>query len=107
MSKRVFLIVLDSFGIGAAPDAANFGDAGANTLASVAGTDVLSIPNLTNFGLGSVDGVSSIEKVAAPLATVARLQERSMGKDTTTGHWEMAGIISDAPMPTFPRGISA
>ena len=105
MSKRVFLIVLDSFGIGAAPDAANFGDAGANTLASVAGTDVLSIPNLTNFGLGSIDGVSSVEKVEAPLATVARLQERSMGKDTTTGHWEMAGIISDAPMPTFPEGF--
>ena len=105
MSQRVFLVVLDSFGIGAAPDAADFGDAGANTLASVAGTDVLSIPNLTKLGLGTVDGVSSIEKTEAPLATVARLQERSMGKDTTTGHWEMAGIISDAPMPTFPEGF--
>ena len=105
MSKRVFLVVLDSFGIGAAPDAADFGDAGANTLAGVANTGVLSIPNLTALGLGSVDGVSSIEKVDAPLATFARLEERSMGKDTTTGHWEMAGIISDAPMPTFPEGF--
>ena len=105
MSKRVFVIVLDSFGIGAASDAADFGDAGANTLAGVANTGVLSIPNLTALGLGSVDGVSSIEKVDAPLATFARLKERSMGKDTTTGHWEMAGIISDAPMPTFPEGF--
>ena len=105
MSKRVFLIVLDSFGIGAAPDAADFGDAGANTLAGVANTGVLSMPNLTKLGLGSVDGVSCIEKADAPLATFARLQERSMGKDTTTGHWEMAGIISDAPMPTFPEGF--
>ena len=105
MSKRVFLIVLDSFGIGAAPDAADFGDAGANTLAGVAKTGILSLPNLTAFGLGNIDGVSCIEKVFDPLATHARLQERSMGKDTTTGHWEMAGIISDAPMPTFPEGF--
>ena len=105
MSKRVFLVVLDSFGIGAAPDAASFGDAGANTLAGVARTGVLSIPNLTSFGLGCIDGVTCIEKVSAPSAQIARLQERSMGKDTTTGHWEMAGIISNAPMPTFPNGF--
>ena len=105
MSRRVFLVVLDSFGIGAAPDAAAFGDAGANTLRGVANTGILSLPNLTDFGLGSIDGVDSIDKVAAPRAQIARLQERSMGKDTTTGHWEMAGIISDAPMPTFPEGF--
>ena len=105
MSRRVFLVVLDSFGIGAAPDAAAFGDAGANTLRGVANTGILSLPNLTAFGLGSIDGVDSIDKVAAPRAQIARLQERSMGKDTTTGHWEMAGIISDAPMPTFPEGF--
>jgi phosphopentomutase len=99
------LVVLDSFGIGAAPDAAAFGDAGANTLRGVANTGILSLPNLTAFGLGSIDGVDAIEKVAAPRAQIARLQERSMGKDTTTGHWEMAGIISDAPMPTFPEGF--
>ena len=105
MSRRVFLVVLDSFGIGAAPDAAAFGDAGANTLRGVANTGILSLPNLTAFGLGSIDGVDAIEKVSAPRAQIARLQERSMGKDTTTGHWEMAGIISDAPMPTFPEGF--
>ena len=105
MSRRVFVVVLDSFGIGAAPDAAAFGDAGANTLAGVAGTGILSLPNLTDLGLGCIDGVTSIPKVDAPRATYARLQERSMGKDTTTGHWEMAGIISNAPMPTFPEGF--
>ena len=105
MSKRVFLIVLDSFGIGAAPDAQSFGDAGANTLAGVAGTGILSLPNLTSLGLGCIDGVTCIEKVTSHGAQIARLQERSMGKDTTTGHWEMAGIISNAPMPTFPNGF--
>ena len=105
MTRRVFLVVLDSFGIGAAPDAALFGDAGANTLRSVAATDTLCLPNLISLGLGHIDGVSDIEKTEHPLATHARLQERSMGKDTTIGHWEMAGIISDAPMPTFPNGF--
>ena len=105
MSKRVFLVVLDSFGIGAAPDASSFGDASANTLAGVANTGILSLPNLTEFGLGCIDGVTCIEKVPSPRAQIARLQERSMGKDTTTGHWEMAGIISNAPMPTYPNGF--
>ncbi|MBO7150782.1 MAG: phosphopentomutase, partial [Clostridia bacterium] len=105
MTRRVFLVVLDSFGIGAAPDAAAFGDAGTNTLAGVAKTGVLALPHLTSLGLGCIDGVDAIEKASAPLATYARLQERSMGKDTTTGHWEMAGIISDSPMPTFPQGF--
>ena len=105
MMKRVFVVVLDSFGIGAAPDAANFGDAGANTLKGVYGTGILSLPTLTSLGLGLIDGVSDIEAVSNPLATYARLQEKSMGKDTTTGHWEMAGVISEAPMPTFPNGF--
>ena len=105
MTRRVFVIVLDSFGIGEAPDAANFGDAGANTLAGVNKTGILNIPNITAMGLGSIDGVSCLEKNAAPTATYARLKELSMGKDTTTGHWEMAGIISEAPMPTFPNGF--
>ena len=105
MTRRVFLVVLDSFGIGAAPDAALFGDAGANTLASVAATGTLSLPHLSSFGLGCIDGVRDIPPTSTPLATYARLEERSMGKDTTIGHWEMAGIISDAPMPTFPDGF--
>ena len=105
MTRRVFTIVLDSFGIGAAPDAANFGDAGANTLSGVHKTGILNIPNMTAMGLGSIDGVECLEKANAPIATYGRLQERSMGKDTTTGHWEMAGIISASPMPTFPEGF--
>lgn len=105
MTKRVFLIVLDSFGIGEAPDAADFGDAGANTIKGVSKTGILALPNLTSLGLGCIDGVTDVEKASTPTATYARLRERSMGKDTTTGHWEMAGIISKAPMPTFPEGF--
>ena len=105
MTGRVFVIVLDSFGIGAAPDAADFGDAGANTIKGVAGTGILSLPNMISLGLGNIDGVDAIEKVETPKATYARLEERSKGKDTTTGHWEMAGIISESPMPTFPNGF--
>ena len=107
MTRRVFVIVLDSFGIGEAPDAASFGDAGTNTLAGVNKTGILNIPNMTAMGLGNIDGINCLEKVSTPTATVARLQERSMGKDTTTGHWEMAGIISESPMPTFPEGFPA
>ena len=105
MTGRVFVIVLDSFGIGAAPDAADFGDAGANTIKGVAGTGILSLPNMISLGLGNIDGVDAVEKVKSPRATYARLEERSRGKDTTTGHWEMAGIISESPMPTFPNGF--
>ena len=105
MTGRVFVIVLDSFGIGAAPDAADFGDAGANTIKGVAGTGILSLPNMISLGLGNIDGVDAVEKIESPRATYARLEERSRGKDTTTGHWEMAGIISESPMPTFPNGF--
>ena len=105
MTGRVFVIVLDSFGIGAAPDAADFGDAGANTIKGVAGTGILSLPNMISLGLGNIDGVNAVKKVDSPKATYARLEERSRGKDTTTGHWEMAGIISESPMPTFPNGF--
>ncbi|MBQ9098791.1 MAG: phosphopentomutase [Clostridia bacterium] len=105
MTRRVFLMVLDSFGIGEAPDAAAFGDAGANTLAGVAKTGTLHLPTLSDLGLGNIDGVDCVVKSDNPKATYARLQEKSMGKDTTTGHWEMAGIISEAPMPTFPQGF--
>ena len=103
--NRVFLIVLDSFGIGAAPDAAAFGDAGANTLAGIHGTGKLNVPNLISMGLGNIDGVNVLQKSDAPTASVARLMEKSRGKDTTTGHWEMAGIISHRPMPTYPNGF--
>jgi len=103
--KRIFLIVLDSFGIGAMEDAAAFGDAGANTLVSCAASDKLCIPNLTQAGLGNIDGVDSVTKVSVPQAAVARLKEQSAGKDTTIGHWEIAGVVSSNPLPTYPNGF--
>ena len=103
--KRVFLIVLDSFGIGAAPDAADFGDAGANTLAGIHACGKLHMPHMTAMGFGNIDGVEVIEKTDSPTATVARIREKSPGKDTTIGHWEIAGLVSEAPMPTYPDGF--
>ncbi len=103
--KRVFLTVLDSFGIGAARDAADFGDAGADTLGSIYKTGELSIPNLTALGLGNVSGVSYPEKSDTPLAHFGRMREKSRGKDTTVGHWELMGILSDSPLPTYPEGF--
>jgi len=102
--KRVFLIVLDSFGIGAMPDAKDFGDAGANTLASCAATGKLNIPNLIAAGLGNIDGVTCLPK-ADGIGAVGRLAESSAGKDTTIGHWEIAGIVSENPLPTYPNGF--
>ena len=103
--KRIFLIVLDSFGIGAMPDAAAFGDIDVNTLASCATSAKLEIPNLIAAGLGNIDGVSCLPKTDAPTGAVARLTEKSMGKDTTIGHWEIAGIVSPDPLPTYPEGF--
>jgi len=103
--KRVFLIVLDSFGVGALPDAAAFGDAGSNTVASCATSNKLHIPNMIAAGLGNIDGVDCLETTAAPTGAYGRLAERSMGKDTTIGHWEIAGIVSENPLPTYPEGF--
>ena len=103
--KRIFLFVLDSFGIGAMPDSESFGDVGVNTLASCATSDKLNIPNMIAAGLGNIDGVSCLAKTEAPKGAFARLQERSMGKDTTIGHWEIAGLISPEPLPTYPEGF--
>ena len=103
--KRVFLIVLDSFGIGAMPDAESFGDVGVNTLRACATSQKLDIPNMTAAGLGNIDGVTCLPKAAAPTGAFARLTESSMGKDTTIGHWEIAGVISPQPLPTFPNGF--
>ena len=103
--KRIFLIVLDSFGIGAMPDAEAFGDAGANTLAACAATGKLRIPNLIKAGLGNIDGITCLPKTDTPLGAVGRLAEASQGKDTTIGHWEIAGIVSEKPLPTYPKGF--
>lgn len=103
--KRIFLIVLDSFGIGYLPDADKFGDVGANTLKSISKSLNFSIPNLEKHGLGCIDGVDCIKKTDTPLGIFARIQEKSMGKDTTIGHWEMSGIVSKNPLPTYPNGF--
>ena len=103
--KRIFLIVLDSFGVGAMPDSEVFGDVGVNTLAACAKSDKLHIPNMIAAGLGNLDGVSCLPKEEHPTGAVARLAEASMGKDTTIGHWEIAGVISPDPLPTYPEGF--
>ena len=103
--KRIFLIVLDSFGIGAMPDSERFGDMGVNTLASCAASKELRIPNLIAAGLGNADGVTCLPKAEHPTGACARLTEASMGKDTTIGHWEIAGIVSPNPLPTYPQGF--
>lgn len=105
MAKRVFLIVLDSFGVGEMPDAADFGDKGANTLRSCFNTGKLNVPNMAKMGLFNIDGVESGEKETAPEGAFLRLSELSKGKDTTTGHWEIAGLVSEKAFPTFPNGF--
>ena len=105
MVKRIFLIVLDSCGVGAAPDSAAFGDIGVNTLRSCAASPKFSIPHLIEAGLGNLDGIDYLPKTDHPTAALARLQEASMGKDTTLGHWEIAGIVSPNPLPTYPQGF--
>ena len=107
MKKRVFLIVLDSFGVGELPDAADFGDEGSNTLASLQATGKLNCPNLEKLGLFNIENCArgAYAPVKAPLADFGRMAESSRGKDTTTGHWEIAGIISKQALPTYPDGF--
>ena len=106
---RVVAIVIDSGGVGALPDADAYGDApGANTIGNVARRfGSLALPNLERLGLGSLTQIPGVAPVANPEARVARLRERSRGKDTITGHWEMMGIVTEVPFPTYPEGLSA
>ena len=103
--RRVFLIVLDSVGCGEMPDAADFGDAGSNTLAAAAKSPYFHMPNMGKLGLFNIEGVDCAPREAAPAGAVARMKEASMGKDTTTGHWEIAGVSSPKPMPLFHEGF--
>ena len=105
MKKRVFLIVLDSFGIGEMPDASRFGDEGSNTLSAVSESPEFHCPTMTDLGLFRIDGVTPTAPNSEPRAVYARLTEASGGKDTTIGHWEIAGLITQDPMPTYPNGI--
>ena len=103
--KRIFLIVLDSYGIGNAPDAEAFGDFGANTLKSISQNENYATPNMNKIGLANIDGVENLPKEERTMGAYGRLQEASKGKDTTIGHWEIAGIISEKPLPTYPNGF--
>ena len=105
MKKRVFLIVLDSFGVGEAPDAAAFGDTGANTLRSVSESGEFRLENLKKLGLFNIDGAEYLDGVDAPLGAYGRFSEKSAGKDTTVGHWEIAGFVSESPLPVYPGGF--
>lgn len=111
MARRVFLIVLDSFGIGEEPDATEYGDEGSNTLCACATSPYFRIPNLTRYGLLNIEGAldsvyeHSLMPTSAPEGAFARLQEKSQGKDSTVGHWEMAGVISPNAFPTYENGF--
>lgn len=105
MAKRAFIIVLDSVGIGEMPDAAAWGDEGSNTLQAIRNHSEFSCPNLEKLGLFNIDGVGG--GVPSPRTCYARMTEASRGKDTTIGHWEIAGIYSPKPLPTYPNGFPA
>ena len=103
--KRIFWIVLDSAGIGEAPDADKFGDVGSNTWKSCYDSGKLHIPNMEKIGIYQIDGMEYAKSTENPTGSFAKMQELSCGKDTTTGHWEMAGIVTPDPLPKFPDGF--
>ncbi len=103
--KRVFLIVLDSLGAGSLPDAALYGDEGAHTLKSISKSQKFNIPTLKRMGIGNIEGLEFLKTDDVPLCAYGRCEEQSAGKDTTTGHWEIAGLVLGKPFPTFPNGF--
>ena len=103
--KRIHLMVLDSAGIGEMPDAESWGDAGADTLGNVLKTRKVNLPNLQKLGLGNIKELSELPAVENPIGSYGKCTLKSNGKDTTTGHWEMAGIILEKAFPTFPQGF--
>ena len=105
--KRIFLFVLDSCGIGEAPDASDFGDVGANTMRRISASPAFSAKNLISLGLANIDECDYLGRIDSPRGAYARLRELSRGKDTTIGHWEISGVISPSPLPTYPDGFPA
>ncbi len=105
--ERVVLVVLDSVGFGAMPDAAEWGDAGADTLGHICESRVVKLPHLGAWGLGNARDLSGVPPVGHPRGSYGRCAMRSNGKDTTTGHWEMAGIILEEAFPVYPQGFPA
>ena len=105
MAKRAFLIVLDSFGIGGATDAKKFGDDGSHTLKSISKSPNFKIKTLKKLGLFNIDGIGVGKPEKNPIGSYARAIEKSNGKDSTIGHWEIAGLVSNSPFPLFPNGF--
>ncbi len=105
MKKRFILLVLDGVGAGELPDAAAFGDAGANTLGNLAKEQKLILPHLQSLGLGNLMPLHGIPKQDQPLASFGRMAEKSQGKDSTLGHWELTGLITEEALPTYPKGF--
>lgn len=108
MARRIIIIVLDSVGIGEMPDAEAYGDLGSNTLGNIARLrGGLHLPQLEKLGLGNIDSITGVSENSNPEGCFGKMAERSAGKDTTTGHWEMAGVILERAFPTFPHGFPA
>lgn len=106
MVERVIWLVMDSVGMGYLPDAADYGDVGANTIGNISKTlGGLKLDNLESLGYGNIEGIEGLKRVESPKGCFARFAELSKGKDTTTGHWEMVGIVSEQPFPTYPDGF--
>lgn len=106
MNKKAILIVLDSVGIGEQEDSYLFGDTGSNTLKHIAeAVGGLRLPCLESLGLGNIEDIPGVDKQVKPKASYGKMREKSLGKDTTTGHWEMMGVISQQPFPTYPQGF--
>lgn len=106
MIKRVIWLILDSVGMGALPDASEYGDEGSNTIGNVSkAVGGLHLPNMINLGLGNIDEIKGVDKAQNPIGCYGRLAELAKGKDTTTGHWEMAGVYVENPFPTYPEGF--
>ena len=104
--ERVILVILDSVGVGALPDAARYGDEGSDTLGNLArSVGGLQLPNLQTMGLGNIHSILGVPPASSPLAAYGRMAEQSAGKDTTIGHWEIAGLISPQALPTYPHGF--
>ena len=104
--KRAIWIVLDSVGMGAMPDSEQYGDKDVNTLAhTYQFANGLNLKNMVHYGLGNIEGMQALPKTDAPQGSFARLGELSKGKDTTTGHWEMVGVLTEKPFPTYPDGF--
>src|SRR5262245_42461341 len=108
MNRRAIVLVLDGVGVGPAPESAAYGDTGAGTRPHVgAAVGGLALPNLERWGLGRLAAIPGVRPGAAPAAAFGRLRERAAGKDSTTGHWELAGLVLERPFPTYPEGFPA